>query len=147
MNIHFSLNPKIEGITIQIEAKEYNEEVKKLMELLQNTEKGFDKIVVEQEEKFYFLEKREIEKIYSQNGTVYVDTVQGTFESKERLYELEEKLNKNFVRISKSVLVNVEEIQSLEMEFNGKMKMNLKSGDVEYTSRFYLKDIKKALGL
>lgn len=147
MNIHFSLNPKIEGITIQIEAKEYNEEVKKLMELLQNTEKGFDKIVVEQEEKFYFLEKGEIEKIYSQNGTVYVDTVQGTFESKERLYELEEKLNKNFVRISKSVLVNVEEIQSLEMEFNGKMKMNLKSGDVEYTSRFYLKDIKKALGL
>ena len=147
MNIHFSLNPKIEGITIQIEAKEYNEEVKKLMELLQNTEKGFDKIVVEQEEKFYFLEKGEIEKIYSQNGTVYVDTVQGTFESKERLYELEEKLNKNFVRISKSVLVNVEEIQSLEMEFNGKMKMYLKSGDVEYTSRSYLKDIKKALGL
>lgn len=147
MNIHFSLNPKIEGVTIQIEAKEYNEEVKKLMELLQNTEKGFDKIVVEQEEKFYFLEKGEIEKIYSQNGTVYVDTVQGTFESKERLYELEEKLNKNFVRISKSVLVNVEEIQSLEMEFNGKMKMNLKSGDVEYTSRSYLKDIKKALGL
>lgn len=147
MNIHFSLNPKIEGITIQIEAKEYNEEVKKLMELLQNTEKGFDKIVVEQEEKFYFLEKGEIEKIYSQNGTVYVDIVQGTFESKERLYELEEKLNKNFVRISKSVLVNVEEIQSLEMEFNGKMKMNLKSGDVEYTSRSYLKDIKKALGL
>lgn len=147
MNIHFSLNPKIEGITIQIEAKEYNEEVKKLMELLQNTEKGFDKIVVEQEEKFYFLEKGEIEKIYSQNGTVYVDTVQGTFESKECLYELEEKLNKNFVRISKSVLVNVEEIQSLEMEFNGKMKMNLKSGDVEYTSRSYLKDIKKALGL
>ena len=147
MNIHFSLNPKIESITIQIEAKEYNEEVKKLMELLQNTEKGFDKIVVEQEEKFYFLEKGEIEKIYSQNGTVYVDTVQGTFESKERLYELEEKLNKNFVRISKSVLVNVEEIQSLEMEFNGKMKMNLKSGDVEYTSRSYLKDIKKALGL
>lgn len=147
MNIHFSLNPKIESITIQIEAKEYNEEVKKLMELLQNTEKGFDKIVVEQEEKFYFLEKGEIEKIYSQNGTVYVDTVQGTFESKERLYELEEKLNKNFVRISKSVLVNVEEIQSLEMEFNGKMKMNLKSGAVEYTSRSYLKDIKKALGL
>ena len=93
------------------------------------------------------MEKGEIEKIYSQNGTVYVDTVQGTFESKERLYELEEKLNKNFVRISKSVLVNVEEIQSLEMEFNGKMKMNLKSGDVEYTSRSYLKDIKKALGL
>ena len=146
MNIHFSLNPKIESITIQIEAKEYNEEVKKLMELLQNNEKGFDKIVVEQEEKFYFLEKGEIEKIYSQNGAVYVDTRQGTFESKERLYELEEKL-KNFVRISKSVLVNVEEIQSLEMEFNGKMKMNLKSGDVEYTSRSYLKDIKKALGL
>lgn len=146
MNIHFSLNPKTEDITIQIEAKEYNEDVKKLMELLQNTEKGFDKIVVEQEEKFYFLEKSEIEKIYSQNGAVYVDTRQGTFESKERLYELEEKL-KNFVRISKSVLVNVEEIQSLEMEFNGKMKMYLKSGDVEYTSQSYLKDIKKALGL
>lgn len=146
MNIHFSLNPKIEDITIQIEAKEYNEEVKKLMELLQNTEKGFDKIVVEQKEKFYFLEKSEIEKIYSKNGAVYVDTSQGTFESKERLYELEEKL-KNFVRISKSVLVNVEEIQSLEMEFNGKMKMYLNSGDVEYTSRSYLKDIKKALGL
>jgi len=83
----------------------------------------------------------------SQNGRVYVDTLKGTFKYKERLYELEEKLNKNFVRISKSVLVNVEEIQSLEMEFNGKMKMNLKSGDVEYTSRSYLKDIKKALGL
>ena len=67
---------------------------------------------------------------------------------KSKLYELEEQLEgTNFIRISNSVIANVDKIKHLEMSFNGTLCIRFMNGDVEYSSRRYVKKIKEYLGL
>ncbi len=67
--------------------------------------------------------------------------------SPKRLYELEEQLGCGFMRISKSVLINLKHIESVEPYFNGTMLLHLKNGCKDYISRKYLPDFKKYLGI
>lgn len=69
----------------------------------------------------------------------------GIFIAPERLYVLEAALRpKGFVRISKSVVVNVEYVSSVESEFSGNYVAYLKNGGERLTiSRKYVKDFKK----
>lgn len=136
-----------EETEVKICASEYNEEVEQIVKALKEIQYSKSKFSGEKDEKIYFLKKEEIDAVFSQNGKIYLKSQGQNFSSKYRLYELEEKLGSSFVRISKSTLVNINEITSMEMEFNGKMKLYLKNGEVEYTSRNYLKQIKQALGI
>ncbi|WP_343251032.1 LytTR family DNA-binding domain-containing protein [Diplocloster hominis] len=67
--------------------------------------------------------------------------------SKKRLYELKESLGKGFMQISKSTVVNLRELDSVEPSFNGMMVLHLKNGCKDYISRKYLPEFKKYLGL
>ncbi|MED4694591.1 LytTR family DNA-binding domain-containing protein [Peribacillus frigoritolerans] len=59
-----------------------------------------------------------------------VRTKQGIFEMKERLYELERELPGNhFVRLSKSVIANLDELSRFEASFNGTLCVYFRSGE------------------
>lgn len=74
-----------------------------------------------------------------------VRTKQGIFEMKERLYELERDLPGNqFVRLSKSVIANLDELSRFEASFNGTLCVYFRSGEKEYISCHYVQGIKKA---
>ena len=55
--------------------------------------------------------------------------------------------NKGFIRISNSVIANINKIDNIEMSFNGVMCIRFKNGDKEYSSRRYVKKNKEALAL
>ena len=75
-------------------------------------------------------------------------TTQGVYDLKERLYELEGKLDRHtFVRISHSELVNLEQVTALDLSLTGTIRMTLAGDTVCYVSRRYVKKIKEALGL
>ena len=79
---------------------------------------------------------------------VKVQTTQGVYDLKERLYELESKLDRHtFVRISHSELVNLEKVTALDLSLTGTIRMTLAEDTVCYVSRRYVKKIKEALGL
>ncbi|MDO4792952.1 MAG: LytTR family DNA-binding domain-containing protein [Filifactor alocis] len=147
MRIEFLIDKEAEDIMITVTAKEYDTEVEKIINLLGKMSQVEQKLVVEKEEKIYLLKEDEIYSFFSQDGRIYAKTKEDTFVTRERLYEVEERLEGKFIRISKSVLVNKNYIRSLEMEFNGKMILHMDNGEVEYTSRSYLKKIKQSLGL
>ncbi len=67
--------------------------------------------------------------------------------SGKRLYSYEEQLGGGFMRISKSTLVNLSFIDSVEPSFNGMMHLRLKNGCKDYISRKYLPAFKKYLGI
>ena len=69
------------------------------------------------------------------------------YRSSKRLYELEKILGNDFIRISKSTIINLKEIDSVEPCFNGIMYIKLKNGTIDYISRKYLPNLKKYLGL
>ena len=68
------------------------------------------------------------------------------FESKQKLYEIEETLaNSDFLRISKSVIVNLSKISSLSPALNGRFEAALDNGEKVIISRQYVGDLKKRL--
>lgn len=66
----------------------------------------------------------------------------------EKLYVLEESLvNMNFIRISKSFLVNLRKIEYIKPLVNSKLKLIMTNGDILEVNRTYVKDFKKQLKL
>jgi len=70
------------------------------------------------------------------------------YESKQRLYELEEALgNGDFLRVSKSVILNLSKIRMLSPALSGRFEATLNNGERVIISRQYVNDLKKRLGI
>ncbi len=70
------------------------------------------------------------------------------YEVKYKLYELEELFSPmDFVRCSKSMIVNMEEIEYLSPLFSGKLEAHLKNGEKVVISRQYVHSLKVKLGI
>lgn len=70
------------------------------------------------------------------------------YESKQKLYELEAILSaRDFLRISKSVIVNLGKIKSLAPALSGRLEATLANGERVIVSRQYVGGLKKSLGI
>ena len=146
MKVEIKINSTIKEDKVVIYAKEITEEIKKIVKLLENDSK--DIITGIHEEKIYILKPNEINYFYSENQKILAKTIDKVIQVKLKLYEIEEMLgNKGFIRISNSVIANINKINNIEMSFNGVMCIRFKNGDKEYSSRRYVKKIKEALAL
>ena len=73
--------------------------------------------------------------------------VRDVYESKQKLYELEELQISDFLRISKSVIVNLSKIKSLVPALSGRLEAILINGEKVIISRQYVNELKKSLGI
>lgn len=65
-----------------------------------------------------------------------------------KLYEIEENLaSYNFMRFSKSVIGNLNQIERFELSFNGNLCVYFESGNKEYITRKYVLPIKNRLNM
>lgn len=90
------------------------------------------------------------DKIYyieSVDKKTFVYTKDSCFESRQRLYELEERLSVNFLRCAKAMIVNIRKIKSVKSELNGRMTAELLNGERIVIARSYVKDLKERLGI
>ena len=95
--------------------------------------------------------------ILDEDKVLYIDTVDrgtflytadGVYESRLRLYELEEQLApRDFVRVSKSAIVNFDQVRSLRPDLGGRLRLTLSNGEVVVANRQYVPAIRKKLGL
>ena len=92
------------------------------------------------------LEPGEIIRVYTERRRVLVDSARGTFALRSRLYEIEEKLGAEFVRISNSEIVNRTCIRSLDFSLTGTIRLSLAGGIETYVSRRYVQRIKRTFG-
>ncbi len=61
-----------------------------------------------------------------------------------KLYEVEEKIGKcGFARISKSVIVNIQKIQQIRPQFNGRFEALLDNGEHLIVNRHYVSGLKE----
>jgi Response regulator of the LytR/AlgR family len=121
---------------------EINEIIKRLSETHIHAIAGFKGDSVE------VLQPEEIIRIYAENQKVYAQTEQGTYLVKLRLYELEEKLDKDtFLRISNSEIINLKQMVSLDLSLAGTICVRLRGNSTTYVSRRYVARIKQFLGI
>lgn len=94
------------------------------------------------------LEQTSLIRIYANSGKVFATTDHGEYVIRLRLYELEERLDKNtFIRISNSEIINFKHVKSFDLSFTGTICVKLSNGTVTYVSRRYVAKIKKILGM
>ncbi len=94
------------------------------------------------------LSPKDIFYFESVDNRVFAYCEKQVYEVKQKLYEIEEKYpSSDFLRISKSVIVNVSKIVLISPAFGAKLEAKLKNGEKVMISRQYVPDLKRKLGL
>lgn len=94
------------------------------------------------------VELADILYIESVDRKCFVYTKKEVYESQCRLYELEQQLAQyQFVRINKSGIVNLNNIESIKTYINRRLLLTLSNGEQLIASRQYASEIKELLGV
>lgn len=144
MKVEIKLSPDIKEAYAVIYCSEISEEIQKFSSFV---EAGENIITAKDNERIVVLRPREIFMVRVECEKTVIYCHAQKYIAQKRLYELEQQLGKSFMRISKSAIVNLNEIDSVEASFNSMMTLVLKNGCKDYISRKYLPDFKTYLGL
>ncbi len=144
MKVEFDVDKKYQDTKIIICTNKITKEVQELVEKLDTT--SITKIYGYKNDKIFILEENNIETIYSENKKVFIRYENGdVFESKKRIYELENNLPNKFVRISNSEIVNFDKVENLDFKIVGTIILNFYTKRHTYVSRRYVKKIREYL--
>ena len=93
------------------------------------------------------LRAEEIVCFTCEGGRVYARSETGCYTMRRRLYQIEELLSHDFIRINQSCIANVRHIERFGVSFSGTMQVQFRGGYRDYVSRRNLKNVKKRFGL
>lgn len=143
MNVEIEKIEKEKAEMVLIRCHEIREEIREIAEFVQSRQGMLSGMINGAQ---YEIAIPDLYYIESVDGKTYLYTKKNVYETSYRLYELEKLLKpKRFQRISKSMLVNLMKIQSIQPAFNGRFTILLKSGEKVIISRNYVKAFKSAL--
>ena len=66
---------------------------------------------------------------------------------KKRLYQLEEQLGKDYIKINQSCLANIAQISRFSASIGGSLEVVFRDGYKDYVSRRELKKVKERMGI
>lgn len=96
----------------------------------------------------YRISPSKVYYIESVDNKTFVYCKDKVLELKQKLYELEDYLvGSEFLRISKSVILNLSKINSLSPALSGRFEATIDNGERVIVSRQYVSDLKKRLGI
>ncbi len=144
MKVKIDIDENHKGTSITITTDQWTEELQALVQQIQ-TEKP-QRIFGIDGEQTILLQPEEIDFLYVENRKVYAALSKKRLEVRMKLIELEQILHvHHFMRFSKSVLGNINNIQRFELSFSGNLCVYFISGNKEYVSRKYVTNIKERL--
>lgn len=144
MKVQIKISEDVPETFAVIYTPEITKEVQDAASLLQG---GNKMIAAADSGRTVILQPEEIYMVRIENEQTIIYCQKKKYQSAKRLYQMEELLGNSFMKISKSVIINLRQIDSVEPSFNGMMSLLLKNGGKDYISRKYLPGLKKYLGL
>ena len=154
MKVNLFVSKDLEEPYAEIYTDALTDNIQKAMVLLENEDeyeeegigdnsilavkKGQDIVLLDFEDIFMIRVEEKQTKVYTEDRDYLV---------KKPLYQIEENLDSNFVRVSKTTLVNLRKIKRVAPSLRGMMFIELKNGLKDNISRKYLSDFKSALDL
>jgi DNA-binding LytR/AlgR family response regulator len=121
-------------------------DIKKLQEIIEKGSYQTTMVPCFLGEQIYSISCDHILYIETIQEILFVHTGSKIFETKKRLYELEEMLPEHFARISKSVIMNLKQVEYYSPLANGLMKATFYNSEETYISRKYLKLLRAKIG-
>ena len=128
-----------------IHTDKVTDEISRMIDLFSNSESPVT--AFQNEEDIVVLQPKEIYMVRVEDGDTVIYGAKLRYRSRKRLYELAEQLGKQFMQISKTTLINLSYMESIESGYSGTLLLKLKNGNKDYVSRKYLPEFKKYLGL
>lgn len=83
----------------------------------------------------------------TENNKTFMLTEKEKLLIKSRLYQVENCLDGNFLRLNQSCIANIRKIKRFEAEFSGSLSVVFKNGHKDYVSRRQVKNVKERLGI
>lgn len=149
MKVVISIDRSVKEMEVLITAQEQSESVDALYAYIAEFDKKcVETITAYRADTAKIVDVADIFRIYAGNQKVYIQTRQGEYVIRHRLYELEEALDKKrFLRISNSEIVNVKKILDIDLRITGMICIRFIDGSKTYVSRRYIPKIRKSLGI
>lgn len=146
MKVNLFVSKDIEEPYADIHTNELTDNITKVMSILESDESS-DMLAVRKGSDIALLEFNDVYMLRVEEKQVKVYTKSSEYLIKKPLYQVEENLNSDFVRISKTTIVNFKKIERVAPSLKGMMFIQLKNGLKDNISRKYLPEFKKALDL
>lgn len=143
MDVKISKIPENENEFVDIRCHEETDSVREIADFVRSRQGQLNGTL---EGRQYGISVSEILYIESVDNRTFIYTGTKIYESKQRIYELEDILKpKHFLRISKASLVNLMKIASVKPALGGRFSAVLSNGEEIIISRKYVADLKKTL--
>ena len=128
---------------IKIGCHKVDSNVKEIVNFIKSRQGSID---VKNGEMKYNIPIVDIFYVESVDDRTFIYLSSDCYETAHKLYELEEILNeRRFIRISKSVIVNLLKIECVKPALNGRYLCHLKNGEDVIISRKYVHEFKEKL--
>ena len=146
MKVNLFVSRDIEEPHADIHTNELTDNITKAMSILESDDtneilavkNGSDITLLQFDDVFMLRVENKQVKVYAENNEYVI---------KKPLYQVEESLSGDFVRISKTTIINLKKIKRVAPSLKGMMFIELKNGLKDNISRKYLPDFKNALDL
>ena len=145
MKVNIDISAEYREPFAVIHTDKVTEEIQRMIDFFSNSETPVT--ALQNEEDIVVLQPKDIYMVRVENGDTVIYGAKQKYRSRKRLYELASQLGKQFMQISKTTLINLSYMDSIEPGFSGTLLLKLKNGDKDYVSRKYLPEFKKYLGL
>ncbi len=119
-----------------------------MLKMIYALKAGTEKITAMLEGNILQVQLEDIYYFEAVDNKVFLYLEKEVYETKAKLYELEERFaGTDFLRVSKSVIMNLAKVKSLSPAFNGRFEATMKNGEKIVISRQYVAALKQKLGL
>lgn len=145
MKINLEVDERLTDTEITIRTPDVNDQINRLMKEITEQFKEQPKIAFYQEGIRYFIDLENILFFETVDRKVCAHTADSTYSVSLKLYELEESLPLTFIRSSKSTIVNLKQIFSVDHSLRRNLVRFRNSHKQLYVSRAYYQEFKRQL--
>ena len=145
MKVNIDISSEYKEPYAVIYTDKVTDEIQRIVDAISTSETPIT--ALQNEEDIVVLQPKDIFMVRVEDGDTIIYGARNQYRSRKRLYELAEQLGKQFMQISKTTLINLSYMDSIEPGFSGTLLLKLKNGSKDYVSRKYLPEFKKYLGL
>lgn len=145
IKIFTNISKEFKETTLTITAPVLTGEIQGIIEYASNS-KVPSKIMANKNNEIYFIKIEDIICFFSQDKYNYIRTKDGIYRLKYKLYEIEEVFNsKDFIRISKSCIININQVKCFDTNTLGTLVVKLNDNTQEIVSKRNVSQIMKLL--
>ena len=146
MKIRIEVDDRIEENEVIVRCNELNDEIKNIQKVLAEILSKNKQIIFYKGNTEYYISLEDILFFETEESGIIAHTINDMYVVKYKLYELEDILPNNFIRVSKSTILNINHIYSITRNITSSSLVEFKNTHKKvYVPRYYYKVLKLKL--